>query len=245
MLKRLKTARDNILFIHYSCESLSDENQGLSPRISGIAITNYSTSVTKSFAIHLVAEKRGIDKNDIPSRFEELEKVVVTDFFDYVRERTQYFWVHWNMNSSVFGFEALAHRYEALTGLVAPEIDEVKRFNLIEIISNKYGSDSIDDPKMQNLVKLNVRFPRDFLTGFEESQSLQRGEYVKLHKSTICKTYFFRTILEYLLEGRRIKTNHSSLMQKVDILLEHTLFKVLGALAVLWTLANAIILRID
>lgn len=38
IIKKLKTDEDKIYFIHYSCQSLSDNNEGYSPRITSIAV---------------------------------------------------------------------------------------------------------------------------------------------------------------------------------------------------------------
>jgi hypothetical protein len=240
ILKRLRTAKDNILLIHYSCQSLGDGDQKLSARISSIAVTHFTTSVTNSFSVHLIAEKKRIPKEDIFSNYDTLEAEMLSQFFSFVRERLQYFWVHWNMSHTIYGFEALEHRYTVLTGLEAPTIDEEKKFNLIELVCTKYGKDSIDDPKMKVLMSLNGGLHRNFLDGQQEAESLGRLEFIRVHQSTITKTYFFSDILNRLISGIRIKTSHNNLRQKAEIMLEHPAAKIIGLVASIFSLYKII-----
>lgn len=240
-LKRLRDAQDNILLVHYSCQSLNDSNEGFSARISSIAVTHFVTSVTNSFSIHLVAERRKIKKEDIVAHYDVLEAELLTNFYDFMRQRLQHFWVHWNMSNSVFGFEALAHRYSVLTQNEAPVLDDEKKFNLIELVSAKYGKRSVDDPKMKNLMILNGGLHRDWLDGKQESECFTNREFVRLHKSTITKTYFFGSILGRLLFGKRLKTNHDNWKERVEMTLEHPIAKVLGLIAVLFTIYTTIV----
>ncbi len=48
-IKEIKLHPENFYIIHYSCQSLYDDNEALSPRITSIAITHYSTEQTVSF----------------------------------------------------------------------------------------------------------------------------------------------------------------------------------------------------
>ncbi len=240
ILHRLRTAKDNILLIHYSCQNLGDRDDGLSPRIASIAVCNYTTSITKSFAIHLVAERRNISRELIRDNYDELEAELLSDFFEFVRDRLNCFWIHWNMSTSTYGFEALAHRYNVLTRKEAPEIDDVKKFNLIDLVCLKYGKNSIDDPKMKTLATLNGGPPRNWLDGHEEAENIDRSQFLRVNQSTIAKVYFFSELLTKLLDGKRIRTSHSSLAQKCDAMLEHPVAKLIGLLSAFITIYFAV-----
>lgn len=244
-LKRLRQSKDNILIIHYSCQSLNDTNEGYSARITGIAVTQYEASITHSFSLHLAAERHGIKKEELEKHYDLLEKEILIEFWDFARERLQHYWIHWNMGSSTYGFQALAHRYKVLTGNDAPQIDDGKKFNLNGLIAEKYGERCLDDPKMKNLISLNGGIHRDFLEGKDESEAFKTKEFVRLHKSTITKTYFYSSILEKLLRGDRIHTNHNNWRAKFEIIWEHPATKVLSLLSIAFTLITGIWFFVD
>ena len=39
--------------------------------------------------------------------YDELEKRILTAFFEYAKGRLDYTWLHWNMRDSNYGFAAL------------------------------------------------------------------------------------------------------------------------------------------
>ena len=59
-LDEIQAKRDIALIIHYSCESFYDLPDGRTPRITSIAIRNFSTGQTVSFSIHKCAEQKGV-----------------------------------------------------------------------------------------------------------------------------------------------------------------------------------------
>ena len=56
-LTEINKKRDNVVVIHYSCESFYDRPDGKSPRITSIAVRNLVTGQTESFSIHQIAER--------------------------------------------------------------------------------------------------------------------------------------------------------------------------------------------
>ena len=104
------------LIIHYSCESFYDIKDGHTPRVTSIAVYDYATAQTDSFSIHKMAEKLHVDISDIKSHYDELEKSMLDEFFEYAKEHKTYFWIHWNMRDMNYGFKAIEHRYSVLGG---------------------------------------------------------------------------------------------------------------------------------
>ena len=71
----IKKHPDRFYIIFYSSQSLYDEDiEGLSPRITSIVVMHFATRQTVSFTIHAVAESLRIDKDDVTSRYDEIEK---------------------------------------------------------------------------------------------------------------------------------------------------------------------------
>ncbi|MCQ2593336.1 MAG: hypothetical protein MJ188_11205, partial [Treponema sp.] len=181
----LENNKDKILFIHYSCKSFDDENECLSPRVTSIAVFYYDERAMKSFAFNTSAEVLHISKAGIENYYDVIEKKILEDFFSFVWVHYDYYWVHWYMTSMNYGFDALEHRYEVLTGSKAPHISEDKRFNLSKLIAFEYGKDYADDPKMKNLILLNWgTLPREYLDGKDEVEAFENKDYIKMQKST-------------------------------------------------------------
>ena len=65
--------RNNVLVIHYSCESFYNRVDRTSPRITSIAVRNLSTGQTESFSIHQIAERdKKLSIESINSHYNEL-----------------------------------------------------------------------------------------------------------------------------------------------------------------------------
>ncbi|MDZ4791745.1 MAG: hypothetical protein SGJ17_11170 [Hyphomicrobiales bacterium] len=145
----------NFYIIHYSCQSLYDDNEGLSPRITSIAICHIATEQTVSFSTHAVAEKLSINREHVIERFDEIESELLKQFYKFTRDRRDKYWIHWNMRNLTYGFEHLEHRYDVLGGKDAPVIPVERRINLNDMLADRYGSDFAPHPKLIGLMNLN------------------------------------------------------------------------------------------
>jgi hypothetical protein len=191
--------------IHYSCESFYDRPDGSSPRITSIAVYNLGSGQTNSFSIHQKAEIKKYSSNDIEKHYEELEKMMLDDFFDFVKLHEKYNWLHWNMRDINYGFQAIAHRYKVLGG-EPREIDDSNRADLSRLLTNIYGDKYIGHPRLQRLMEKNQITDKDFLAGAEEADAFKNKEYVKLHQSTLRKVNVLAKIAERTENGS-LKTN--------------------------------------
>lgn len=239
-LKKLRQEIETTLVIHYSCENLSDDNEGYSPRITSIAVQHVDSKSTYSFSIHLLAERERISREDIGQHYDQLEAKMLQEFYEFVEQHQSSNWVHWNMRNINYGFEALEHRYKVLTKNPSPpRVPDSRRFNLSYLIIEIYGNNCVPHPRMESLMKLNGEKPKDFLTGREEVEAFQKKEYLKLHASTLSKVGWFQKLLLKLL-GNKIKTQHSNLPHKIDQLMESLPVKVLGFIGIIFTLITGI-----
>jgi len=196
LYKRWKEARltlgaifnpaDHSVVIHYSCESFyGRENNPRSPRVTSIAIRNLASGQTRSFSIHLLAERHGL-LDSIEDHFDRLEREMLDEFYQAVREKQHCRWVHWNMRDANFGFEALDNRMRALGGIPAP-VPEDHRVDLSRLLIDIYGHGYIGHPRIEKLMQLNKVVARDFLNGQEEADAFDRREFIRLHQSTLRK----------------------------------------------------------
>lgn len=184
----------NYLIIHYSCESFYDIKDGHTPRITSIAVYDYATAQTDSFSIHKMAEKTHVEIVDIESHYDELEKSMLDDFFEYAKEHGTYFWIHWNMRDMNYGFKAIEHRYSVLGGKPY-KIPDTKKIDLARQLINCYGVGYAGHPRMEKILELNGIKAKDYLTGQQEADAFANREYVKLHMSTLRKVDVFANIL--------------------------------------------------
>ena len=234
-LKHLDKNQNSLLAIHYSCQNLNDSNEGYSPRITSIAVFHVGSHTMHSFSIHLIAEVKKIARGDIHNHYNDLEAVMLEDFYKFVQEHQDHSWLHWNMTNINFGFETLEHRYRVLTDKIPPKIADTKKHNLSSLVSEIYGSNYVDHPKMPNLMDLNGGKSRDFLTGAEEVQAFERKEYIKLHKSTMSKVYFFNSVFHKLVR-RKLRTARSNWKERINRGLESTPVKIISFVAVLFAI---------
>lgn len=230
-IRALRKSLDSLIIIHYSCEGLDDTNEGLSPRITSIAALHVGSMTMHSFSIHLIAEIEKIPKDEIDRNYDRLEARMLDDFFSFASTRSEYNWLHWKMSNINFGFETLEHRFRVHHPDKQPyKINDSKKYDLSSLILSVYGEKCVDHPQMPNLMDLNGGRNRDVLSGKEEVEAFKAKEYVKLHKSTMSKVYWFKKIF-FLLAQRKVATSHSNWPAKVNDFSESWFFKLAGIVA--------------
>lgn len=177
---------ENVIVVHYSCESFYDRANGASPRITSIAVRNLESGFTTSFSIHQAAEVRGFSRAELEEKYDELERQMLDEFYEYVRQHQKHRWIHWNMRDSNYGFPAIEHRYKVLGGEPI-HLHETKLFDLSRGLFAIYGRGYISHPRLEKLMDKNDISRLQFLTGAEEAMAFKAEEYVKLHQSTLRK----------------------------------------------------------
>jgi hypothetical protein len=240
-LKQIKDTPEIFCIIHYSCESLNDENEGMSPRITSIAVLDYVTTQTVSFSIHSIAEKLGISKEEVPLQLDDIEKQLLNDFYSYLNKIPTKLFIHWNMRNAHFGFEHLEHRYTVLfKEKHAPvEIEVHKRINLSSMLCSKYGESYSPHPKLENLMKMNninKQVSKNFLTGKQEVEAFNNREYVKMHSSTLSKVEFYRRVIQNVL-SKKLKTDSKRWEIYLERLYESIWVKLITLIATFLALA--------
>ena len=204
-LGRLTSNSDSLLIIHYSCESFYDIPEGRTSRITSIAVRYFKAGQTKSFSIHKIAEIEGIKPNEIETCYDDLEKKMLAEFFDFVEKHQQCNWLHWNMRDINYGFEAIENRYQVLGGLPV-SIDNSRKYDIARLLKEIYGPNYIGHRRFEKIVEKNQITDSGFLPGETEAMAFKAKEYVKLHQSTLRKVFMINTLVEYILSGE-LKTD--------------------------------------
>lgn len=188
-LNEILKDKNKSLIIHYSCESFVTSH-GRTPRVTSICIRYLGTAQTKSFSIHLQAQFESKDFNNLnDADYDELEKKMLDEFYDFAKRHKDFKWVHWNMRDSNYGFDAIANRYRILGG-EAFEIDQDRKYDYPRILGKiyTYGYEkNKPDGRLLNLAVRNNISTIDALKGVDESTAFDNKEYLKLHKSTLRK----------------------------------------------------------
>ncbi|MBB4825600.1 hypothetical protein HNO89_002836 [Sporosarcina luteola] len=204
-LDRLDENSSKLLFIHYSCESFYDlRESGRSARITSIAVRYFETGQSVSFSIHTTAEKER-KLHSIESHYDELEKIMLRDFSQFVKKHENYYWIHWNMRDIGYGFQAINHRFSVLGGKPV-EIFDDKKFDLANKLKIVFGDKYIDHPRFERLMEKNSISKKDFLNGEQEAQAFENKEYIRLHHSTLRKVNVMHDIFEKVLD-KNLKTD--------------------------------------
>lgn len=204
-LDEISSKEELVLIIHYSCESFYDRPEGQTPRVTSLAVRNFSSGQTASFSIHKVAELKGVAFIDIDSQYDVLEKEMLKEFFQYLAQHKNHIWVHWNMRDINYGFPALEHRFRVLKGK-PEELDESRKFDLSRALVSIYGNKYMEHPRLIKLMGANHITTLDLLDGPGEAAAFEKKEFVKLHQSTLRKADVLANILGRVIDGS-IKTN--------------------------------------
>ncbi|HEY0020460.1 MAG TPA: hypothetical protein VGC13_29450 [Longimicrobium sp.] len=197
--------QNNVLIIHYSCESFYDREDGRTPRVTSIAVRNMGNGQTESFSIHKVAELSRTPSSAITQEYDRLERAMLDEYFEFVRTHQGYKWVHWNMRDINYGFLAIEHRYRVLGGDPL-SIDDSRKYDLSRLLVGRYGVQYIGHPRLESLLEKNKITTLNFLPGKEEADAFDSGDYVRLHQSTLRKADVLASILERAADGT-LKTN--------------------------------------
>lgn len=240
---RILERPSDALVVHYSCESFYDREDGRTPRVTSIAVRNFDSGQTESYSIHKVAEQKGLPFDQIPEHYDELENVMLGEFFTFLQQNQGLLWIHWNMRDINYGFAALEHRYRVLGGepFVLPE---GKKFDLARALISLYGVTYTGHPRLATLIEKNHIAHRDFLTGQEEADAFEQQDYIKLHQSTLRKVDIMANILERAADGT-LKTNarwherygwHPNVL--LELMREHWLYSLAGLILLVGGLAR-------
>ncbi|PZV08384.1 MAG: hypothetical protein DCF22_20365 [Leptolyngbya sp.] len=204
-LSELMSKSDQVIVIHYSCESFYDRPDGSSPRITSIAVRNLDSGQTTSFSIHQIAERKEYSATALEQHYNELEKFMLEEFYNFVSRHSSHIWLHWNMRDINYGFPAIAHRFKVLQG-TPEDVGESKLVDLSRLLIAIYGVGYIQHPRLPSLVEKNQITHRDFLAGKAEADAFTNKQYVKLHQSTLRKVDVLANIVERAANGS-LKTN--------------------------------------
>ena len=130
---------------------------------------------------------------------------MLKEFFEYAAGLpSDSRWLHWNMRDGNYGFAALEHRHTVLGGTPFRIPDDAK-IDLPMVLKDIYGPVVVPHPRLENLVELNQLSRLGWLSGAEEAEAFQRGEYGRVDRATL-KQVDLITELAERASGGSLKT---------------------------------------
>jgi hypothetical protein len=233
-LAQIMDSAENVVLIHYSCESFYDRPNGASPRITSIAARNLGNGQTTSFSIHQMAERdKKLSPSDIEANYDTLERKMLQEFYEYAERHQSHTWLHWNMRDITYGFPAISHRLKVLGGKPL-EIHESRLCDLARLLVSLFGVGYAPHPRLASVVTKNKISDLGFLTGEEEAKAFEGGEYVRLHQSTLRKADVLANIAVRAADGElktdaRLKEIYGGYFSAaIEIMREHWVFTLIG-----------------
>ncbi|WP_205904987.1 hypothetical protein [Pseudomonas viridiflava] len=140
------------------------------------------------------------------------ERSMLDGYFEFLEQHRDCRFLHWNMRDEHFGFFALEHRYRVLGGRPF-ELQDDKKVDLARVLVSLYGKSyapHLDSNgrkgRIMSLTELNGVSDVDALTGEQEADAFVKGDYLKMHRSTLRKLDMFANFFERTHE-KRLKTN--------------------------------------
>lgn len=187
-------ATNLIKVIHYACESwfiVKDRPV----TISCITIIDFRTHEEICFSL--------TDASEDP------EEKLLERYYLYLRQSPDARYVHWNMNTSDFGFEAINNRYRYLYESEPPySVPQEMRYDLDDLLQYRYEQNYIEHPKLYEMAALNGYQKRYMLTGKEEAERFAKKEYGDIKRSVIEKAHLIAFLTKRFLDGT-IETKNS------------------------------------
>lgn len=186
-LENSQSTRQTTRVIHYGCESwYSVKDRPVI--ISCIAIVDLATKEEIAFSL------TDYDCSEETER----EKLLLESYYKYLKETPDALYVHWNMNTSEYGFVAIDKRYKFDPPYFIPK---EKRYDLDDLIAQRYGKEYVEHPKLPTLISLNKLQKRFYLSGKDESDKFEAKEFGDIKRSILEKSHLLASLTKKLLKG--------------------------------------------
>lgn len=218
-LNRVRTFDENsqVFGIHYANSGFTKD--GESPKIVSIAVKSLSSKNEWLFSLSEELEERNIRPTDASeSDFIEAEKDMLKNFSGFLVANERAKWLTWNMHKANFGFQAISHRakllfkdeYEKLN--LNFEIMDENIMHMSMVVSQIYGDDYADHPKLMKLRELNKIESARLLEGRDEVKAFSTRELGTINDSVTSKVTSILTIYK-LTRDKRLKVKKWALVK--------------------------------
>lgn len=190
---------ERLYAIHYSSE-LNANCPNQTPPVSAIVVQHVLTEQQDSFAVHLVAEERGIPPAEIPDSLPMLEEIVLIQFNSFVEGLPCANWLHWAMRQQRFGFAVLEQR-SRVHELYPVTIPADRRYDLSTYLKHCYGDNYVPHPRFPEALRANGLLGPEILSEEAAQAAWRNGEYNLLVTSLASKVDGIADLYRRVLNG--------------------------------------------
>jgi hypothetical protein len=199
-----RTIRQPGLIMHYACEGFLDPPPA-SYRVCCISALHVATGHYDTFSVDQVAEKRR-RRLDSDCLFRASEKEILTQMYRFLRdwlgEAPAATILHWSMKSASYGFPALCHRAEVLRVREAFPVPTARLFDLAWHLEERLGELYVPHKRLDSLIRLNGIDTYGYLTGAEQAQAFENGEFGRIRQSVERKVQIIHQIFKKYRAGQ-------------------------------------------
>lgn len=209
-IARALQSRHHAYVLHYVGESFETPAY----RVTAIAARNLGSGATESFDIENVLRGLGLDPSTASdAELDNAERRMLEAFFKFAREHRNFYWLHWNMRNSAFGFQGLENRVRALGGR-ATIIPEGLRVDLGARMVDLFG-DRYADPthRLRSLALRNQLPLPHLLDGPLQAEAVRRRDFAAATRSLLNRVDVMYAVATKAHEGS-IRT-HAPLRDRI------------------------------
>jgi len=204
ILRRIEESNSKLLVVHYACESFYGK-PAYTPRVTSIGVLNKENNESRIFSIHLSAQILQMSLEDLSAdNLDIIEKSMLYEFAKFADSHQSYIWLHWNMRSASYGFQAISNRYLILGGSEI-KIPDANKVDLSEVFDKRYTHDfELNEPdgKLLNLARRNNINLMDAMPGKQEAIAFDSKNFKALHMSTMRKVEIIDRLLTAHIRGK-------------------------------------------
>jgi hypothetical protein len=203
-LRRAFVARGNAFVLHYARDNFG------SPigRVTALVARNLGSGQTRLFSILKTAPPLTTIAAISTAQLNAIEHQVLGDFFAFVGQHQNHFWLHWNMRDARFGFEQLEDRFRALGGspVVVPDFHKVDLANrMFDLFGDRYAA---APDRLRTLALKNGLNVSEFMDGEAQGAAIAAGDYEPVEASILKKVDALYVIADKAHSGN-LKTDGS------------------------------------
>ncbi len=171
------------------------------PPVLMIAALDLSSANHFTAAVHLAAEPQRMSPTEMTEHLLDLERDVLSQFNGYLERHRRCRWLHWNMDSALYGFPAIAQRARVV-GAAPVEIPERNLINLAAALKQTLGEGYVPHPRLEALIRLNEISDHGWLNIEQLTAAARAGNYTPMLRSLLRRVQCIATVFELFVTNR-------------------------------------------
>lgn len=157
-----------------------------------------------TFSFPISCQKLGISIKDAQHHIEEIERDLLSSFYQFYHQHQKAVWIHWCMKSIQYGFDVIQIRYSELCKKQFV-INHDKLFDLAETLKDIYGHGYAGgDPRLPRIAELNGCNMNQFMDGKSEAIAAREGRYTQIACSCASKVHIFQFLAKRVLSNKLV-----------------------------------------